>query len=170
MERTERNNGLQMVKEILEANGIEIRETKIYGNTILHFNEADTNKALLAVFKAGSMNNYQKKAHETSDYPIGCIGNEHEAVLVNWIYPALGLSEEAGEVAGKFAKAVRDCNGKVDDTRKEEIVKELGDVLWFVSELCTSLGVSLSDVAQKNLDKLASRKERGVIHGSGDNR
>lgn len=115
-------------------------------------------------------NTYQKKAHETADYPIGCIGNEHEAVLVNWTYPALGLAEEAGEVAGKFAKAVRDCNGKVDDTRTEEIKKELGDVLWFVSEIATCLDISLEDVARKNLDKLASRKERGVIHGSGDNR
>jgi NTP pyrophosphatase (non-canonical NTP hydrolase) len=80
------------------------------------------------------------------------------------------LAEEAGEVAGKFAKAIRDSAGKVDEERKAAIVKELGDVMWFVAELATCLGVKLEDVAQKNLDKLASRKERGVIHGSGDDR
>lgn len=115
-------------------------------------------------------NDYQKKAHETADYPNGCIRNEDGATITNWIYPALGLAEEAGEVSGKFAKAVRDCNGYISPERKQEIAKELGDVLWFVAELCTCLDLSLSDVAQKNLDKLASRKERGVIHGNGDNR
>ena len=109
-----------------------------------------------------TFNNYQYHAHETADYPFGCIVNEDKVEPANWIYPALGLSEEAGEVAGKFAKAVRDCDGKVDDTRKEEIKKELGDVLWFVSEIATCLDIPLEDVAQKNLDKLASRKERGA--------
>lgn len=118
------------------------------------------------------LNDYQKIAHETADYPEGKVIDTKESVehYINYIYPALGLAEEAGEVAGKYAKAVRDNAGVIDERRKQEIVKELGDVLWFVSELCTSLGVSLSEVAQKNLDKLASRKERGGIHGSGDNR
>lgn len=109
-------------------------------------------------------NLYQKKAHETASYPYGIIGKEAHAV--DYIYPALGLAEEAGEVAGKYAKAVRDNAGVIDEERKREIVKELGDVLWFVSELCTNLNVSLDEVAQKNLDKLASRKARGVIHGN----
>ena len=113
-------------------------------------------------------NEYQKKAHETADYPSGTIGAEHHAV--DYIYPAMGLSEEAGEVAGKFAKAVRDNNGIIDDERKEAIKKELGDVLWFVAELCTVLNIPMEEVAQKNLEKLASRKARGVIHGSGDDR
>ena len=114
------------------------------------------------------INEYQKKAHETADYPSGTIGVDKHAV--DYIYPALALSEEAGEVAGKFAKAVRDNQGVIDEERKLEIVKELGDVCWFVAELCTVLHVNLSDVMQKNLDKLASRKARGVLHGSGDNR
>mgnify|MGYP003309482361 CR=1 FL=1 len=79
-----------------------------------------------------TFNNYQFEAHETADYPSGFVGDCNNAYTVNWLYPALGLSEEAGEVAGKFAKAVRDCNGKVDDTRREEIKKELGDVLLHV--------------------------------------
>jgi NTP pyrophosphatase (non-canonical NTP hydrolase) len=118
------------------------------------------------------LDDYQKIAHETADYPEGKVIDTKEGVehYINYIYPALGLAEEAGEVAGKYAKAVRDNAGVIDEERKKEIVKELGDVLWFVSELCSSLGVSLSEVAQKNLDKLSSRKERGVMHGSGDNR
>ena len=66
-----------------------------------------------------TFNSYQLKAHETADYPSGFVGDFDNANTADWLYPALGLSEEAGEVAGKFAKAVRDCNGKVDDTRKE---------------------------------------------------
>lgn len=118
-------------------------------------------------------NEYQKKAHETADYPVPEIIKSwtfQETNSMDYVYPALGLAEEAGEVAGKYAKAIRDNVGVIDEERKKEIVKELGDVLWFVSELCTNLGVTLEDVAQKNLDKLASRKERGMIHGSGDNR
>ena len=113
-------------------------------------------------------NEYQKKAHETADYPSGTIGAEHHAV--DYIYPAMALSEEAGEVAGKFAKAVRDNQGVLDEERRLQIEKELGDVLWFVAELFTVLNVDMEEVAQKNLEKLASRKARGVIHGSGDDR
>lgn len=112
---------------------------------------------------------YQKMAHETADYPEGCIGGIN-ACHVNYFYPALGLAEEAGEVSGKFAKAVRDANGAISSERKQEIAKELGDVLWFVAELCTCLNISMQAVADDNLAKLASRKARGVIHGSGDNR
>lgn len=113
-------------------------------------------------------NEYQEKAHKTADYPSGTIGPEKHAA--DYLYPAMGLSEEAGEVSGKFAKAIRDRHGVIDYNRKVEIIKELGDVMWFVAELATCLDVKLEDVAQRNLDKLASRKERGVIHGEGDNR
>lgn len=114
------------------------------------------------------INEYQKKAHETASYPSGTIGEVRHAV--DYIYPSLALAEEAGEVAGKFAKAVRDNGGVIDEERKIAVVKELGDVMWFVAELCTVLNVSLEEVMQKNLDKLASRKARGVIHGEGDDR
>lgn len=115
-----------------------------------------------------TFNEYQEKAHETANYPSGTIGKE--AYAVDYIYPALGLAEEAGEVAGKFAKAVRDNGGVIDWERKSAIAKELGDVLWFVSECCTVLNIDLSSVAKQNLIKLADRKARGVISGSGDNR
>ena len=115
------------------------------------------------------LNEYQKKAHETASYPCGTIGKEAHAV--NYLYPALGLAEEAGEVAGKFAKAIRDNNGVVfDRDREAAIVKELGDVMWFVAELATCLGVDLDLVAEMNLQKLASRQARGKINGDGDDR
>ena len=113
-------------------------------------------------------NLYQEKAHDTASYPSGTIGKEAHAV--DYIYPVFGLAEEAGEVAGKFAKAVRDNEGVIDEERKREIVKELGDVLWFVAECCTVLRVDMDTVAELNIKKLADRKARGVIHGSGDNR
>lgn len=113
-----------------------------------------------------NMNDYQKEAHTTASYPVGRIAG-HD---INYIYPVMGLAEEAGEVSGKFAKAVRDNNGVIDEERKTAIKKELGDVLWFVAEISTLLGFTLEEVMQGNLDKLASRKARGVIHGSGDDR
>jgi NTP pyrophosphatase (non-canonical NTP hydrolase) len=88
-----------------------------------------------------------------------------------FIYPALGLAEEAGEVAGKISKALRDNNGDMQsETFKEAIKKELGDVLWFVSELCTVFNLDLEDVARSNINKLASRKNRNKIQGNGDDR
>ena len=80
-------------------------------------------------------------------------------------YAVLGLSEEAGEVAGKFAKEMRDGSINV-----EEVVKELGDVLWMVAAISDSLGYSLQSVAEKNISKLEERANRNVISGAGDNR
>ena len=107
-------------------------------------------------------NEYQEQAHTFACY----MGLEDE----DWTYPALGLAEEAGEVAGKFAKAVRDDGGKVSPERRMEIIKELGDVLWMAAELCTLLNVPLEEVMAHNIEKLESRRERNVLHGSGDNR
>lgn len=82
----------------------------------------------------------------------------------------LGLVGEAGEVAEKFKKIIRDHEGHITDDDKSEIIKELGDVLWYVSALTSYLDTSLEHVAQANLDKLFSRRKRGTSHGSGDNR
>lgn len=109
-----------------------------------------------------TINEYQKEAHTFADYK----GIETK----DCTYPILGLTEEAGEVAGKFAKAIRDANGIIDVDRKEAIIKELGDVCWFVAELSTQLGISLEEVMQRNIDKLTDRKKRNVIHGNGDDR
>ena len=86
------------------------------------------------------------------------------------VYPTLGLVNEAGELAGKVKKIFRDKNGQVSQETKEEITKELGDVLWYLSQIATELGISLEDIVQENLKKLFSRLERGKISGEGDNR
>ena len=104
---------------------------------------------------------YQKLARKTAIYPD--LGH-------NNIYPTLGLVGEAGEVAEKVKKVLRDKSGIFDDNSKQEIKKELGDVLWYLANLCSEFQFSLNDVAETNLDKLKKRTIRGKISGSGDNR
>ena len=88
----------------------------------------------------------------------------------NLAYYALGLCDESGEVAGKIKKLYRDYDVVLTEEYKKEIAKEIGDVMWYMSQLCTKLGLSYEEVAQMNLDKLMSRMDRGKITGSGDNR
>ena len=104
---------------------------------------------------------YQKKARETAKYPN--LGS-------NNIYPTLGLVGEAGEVAEKVKKVIRDKNSIFDEESKLAIKKELGDVLWYLSNLCTEFNFSLDDVALDNLEKLKLRAAKGKISGSGDDR
>lgn len=104
---------------------------------------------------------YQKKTQETAIYPN--IGD-------NFIYPTLGLAGEAGEVAEKVKKILRDDGGVISKEKKEGLKKELGDVLWYVSQVATEIGLSLDHIAEFNIKKLLSRKERGKIQGSGDDR
>lgn len=86
------------------------------------------------------------------------------------VYPILGLVGEAGEIANKAKKIARDKGGNMDTVAQDDAHAELGDVLWYVSAMATELDTELSDVGSSNLDKLSSRKERGVLGGSGDNR
>lgn len=81
-----------------------------------------------------------------------------------------GLVGEAGEVAEKFKKILRDKDGIATDEDRQELMKELGDVLWYINSVGIYLGYSLEDIAQNNLEKVLSRKDRGVTKGSGDNR
>lgn len=104
---------------------------------------------------------YQKLSRKTAVYPD---------LDKNFIYPTLGLAGETGEVVEKIKKVIRDNRGLVDNEARSELLKELGDVLWYLSQLSTELGVSLDDVAVKNVEKLRSRAKRGAIHGKGDNR
>ena len=104
---------------------------------------------------------YQNLALATAIYP-----KKYET-----IYPALGLCGEAGEVAEKVKKSIRDgLHNWPDEQFKEELTKELGDVLWYISALASDLDISLNEIAESNLQKLASRKKRNKIGGSGDNR
>ena len=86
------------------------------------------------------------------------------------VYPALGLAGEAGELANKVKKVLRDHGGHLSEEAREAILAELGDVLWYVAQVATDLGESLEAVAQANLAKLRSRKERGRLGGDGDDR
>lgn len=81
-----------------------------------------------------------------------------------------GLVGESGEVAEKFKKLLRDKDGQASDEDKKEIAKELGDILWYINSVGLYLGYELDEIAQMNLDKVLSRKSRGLTKGSGDNR
>lgn len=108
-----------------------------------------------------TMDEYQELALESAIY------NDQYSIL----YPALKLAGEAGEVAEKVGKRLRDVDGDFDDLAwRESMKKELGDVLWYIAALADDLGYTLEEVADTNLSKLASRMERGVIGGSGDDR
>ena len=104
---------------------------------------------------------YQQQSRKTwqlvrTDHPI--------------IYPTLGLANEAGEVAGKIKKLFRDKNGHINDADRADLKMEIGDVLWYLAQICTELDLELGEVASANLEKLFSRKERGTIGGDGDHR
>lgn len=104
---------------------------------------------------------YQKQAETTAIYRQTCPG---------LMYPALGLAGEAGEVANRVKKIFRDTDGKVDEETRTVIADEVGDVLWYCAALASELGLSLDEIATHNLDKLAGRKARGRLKGSGDHR
>ena len=87
-----------------------------------------------------------------------------------FIAKILGLAGETGEVAEKFKKIYRDKAGQISEIDKNEIAKELGDVLWYLATISRYLGIQFEEIAANNISKLQSRKERNQIHGSGDNR
>lgn len=105
------------------------------------------------------LNEYQAIARETAIYPD--VGN-------NFVYPTLGLTGEAGEVAEKVKKYLRDGGDRI--AFEAAVQKELGDVLWYVSQLATELGMSLESVARGNIRKLNLRQQANTIHGNGDER
>ena len=106
-------------------------------------------------YVAMEMNDYQERAASTAIYKA-----EHSV-----IYPALGLAAEAGEVANKVKKILRDGT-----FNREAIADEVGDCLWYIAALCRDLNVNMADLARNNLQKLEDRKRRGKIAGSGDKR
>ena len=107
-----------------------------------------------------TLNEYQERAKTTAIYP--------RRFAIH--YPAVGLSNEAGELLGKVKKAMRDDDGEFTAPRRAELIAELGDVLWYAALLADDLDITRGDVAQANKDKLLARQQRGVLQGSGDNR
>ncbi len=104
---------------------------------------------------------YQKACNKTAIYP---------GIGRNFTYPTIGLMGEAGEVANKIKKIIRDDKSKIKKENRDGIKAELGDIMWYVAQLSTELGLKLSDIIGYNLTKIASRNVRGKLHGSGDNR
>lgn len=108
---------------------------------------------------------YQKQAGAMAQYP---------GVGDNFVYPTLGLAGETGEVVEKVKKLVRNEEvvhaAQISEEKRGEIAKEMGDVLWYLAQLGTELGIALEDIARINIEKLTSRKARGVLHSEGDNR
>ena len=110
--------------------------------------------------KVSDLDMYQQVAKTTAIYP------REQAI----IYPTLGLTGEAGEVANKVKKIIRDGSNSKDEKLVSEIKSEIGDCLWYIAVLASDFDIKLSDIASANLEKLEKRKEKGTIHGSGDDR
>lgn len=108
------------------------------------------------------LNEYQEQASNTAIYP-------NKGEILGLVYTALGLGE-AGEVQNKVKKILRDDNGILTETKKLEIAKELGGNLWYISQCAKELGLTLDEIGKINLTELSSRKERGTLQGSGDER
>jgi NTP pyrophosphatase (non-canonical NTP hydrolase) len=107
------------------------------------------------------LSDYQRESRATAVYPDP--GN-------NLLYPTLGLCGEAGEVAEKIKKMLRDDDGVLSAERREAIAKELGDVLWYLAQIATEADLELAEIAAANIEKLKSRQARAVLQGSGDDR
>jgi NTP pyrophosphatase (non-canonical NTP hydrolase) len=146
----EKNEKLRQTVETLNAEVLRLKE-KIVSMQAEGARQVKT--------KSYGFNEYQKEASDTAIY----------SDEIKIIYPALGLSE-AGEVQGKVKKVLRDKGGVFDEETKREIGKELGDILWYIAALARDLELSMEAIAKYNIEKLRSRKARGVLGGSGDNR
>lgn len=120
----------------------------------------EATKFLQEKYNMSDFNSYQRNASSTAIYP-----EEHRI-----LYPALGLAGEAGEVANKVKKLIRDSPDKRPDTWREDIASEIGDVLWYCAALATDLNLSLGMIAGQNEKKLGQRKQSGTLGGSGDTR
>lgn len=113
-----------------------------------------------------NFNDYQNKAI-TTDLSAG---KGTQVLSIAFMDKVLGLVGESGEIAEKVKKILRDKDAKLDEADRQALVKELGDVLWYIAVLAKYLGVSLDSVASQNIAKLASRHKRNALAGSGDNR
>ena len=110
--------------------------------------------------KISDLDMYQQVAKTTAIYP------REQAI----IYPTLGLTGEAGEVANKVKKIIRDGSDSKDEKLVSEIKAEIGDCLWYIAVLANDFDIKLSDIASANIEKLALRQKNNTIHGSGDDR
>lgn len=117
-----------------------------------------------------TFNLYQENAVVTDTMLIGVTAKDLTGSVNDLWYPTCGLTNEAGEVAGKVKKIARDNQGLVTPEKKEALAHELGDVLWYLSAMATRIGYTLEEIAAMNMSKLKDRMDRGVLKGDGDNR
>ena len=122
---------------------------------------AGSSGARASVVGAMDLADYQQRSRATAIYP---------GAGMDLTYPALGLCGEAGEVAEKVKKAIRDDGGILTDARRTALAGELGDVLWYLAQLATEARLDLDEIAEANLAKLRSRQARAMLQGSGDTR
>lgn len=126
---------------------------------------------------------YQEKTKETAVYYRWFSGmkvfevgegdttrNENKEIEMDWIYPIMGLAGEIGELLNKMKKVLRDDINQQDKKFVQSIKDEFGDIMWYVSQSCNEIGLDLEEIMAENVKKLQSRKERGKLKGSGDNR
>ncbi|DAZ89906.1 MazG nucleotide pyrophosphohydrolase domain [Mycobacteroides abscessus subsp. abscessus] len=113
-----------------------------------------------------TLTEYQRRAAETAIYP----GADDIESVDGLAYVTMGLVGEAGEIANKVKKILRDDGGVITASARLRLVFELGDVLWYLAQTATQLGIDLDSIAGMNIAKLASRSERGTLQGSGDAR
>lgn len=113
-----------------------------------------------------TFNEYQKAAESTNLTP----GDQGVVMSVSFMDKVLGLVGESGEFADKVKKILRDDNATMSEEKRHLLIKELGDILWYIALLAKHLDVSLEDIAMLNIEKLKSRKVRGQLRGSGDAR
>ncbi len=108
---------------------------------------------------------YQKKTRLTDKGT----GPEH-GLSPGWVYYVLGIAGETGELVEKIKKHFRDDRGQLTAEKKQEIIKEMGDCLWYHARLADSMNIDFNHVAEKNIEKLLDRQNRNKLHGDGDNR
>ncbi len=110
-------------------------------------------------------NEYQKETRKTD---LGT--SAQDCLEPGWLYYALGIAGETGELIEKIKKLFRDTGGTITEGFKKQIIKEMGDCLWYHARLADTLGIRFNDVAEQNIEKLLDRLERGKLHGEGDER
>ena len=110
-------------------------------------------------------NEYQKETRKTD---LGT--SAQDSLNPGWLYYALGIAGETGELIEKIKKLFRDKKGVVDDEFREQLIKEMGDCFWYHARLADWFGIEMNHVAKHNIEKLLDRLERGKLHGSGDER
>lgn len=140
----------------------EFDEHQRRGNEVVGVNEFDEYQRRVVKYDVGE----NQKIREEVGTGVG----PQRLLDAEFIDKVLGLAGEAGETADKFKKIIRDKGGEISEEDRGELVKELGDTLWYVATVARYLDVKLSEVAEGNVEKLEKRYARGKLSGEGDNR